>query len=107
MSFPVFLDENVNVLLASLLNQAGFDAMTTVASGRANTGASDEEQLEFATSLGRALLTHNVRDFAPMAQVWASSGRNHAGIILCEIRSPRDLYQRMLRLQAMYHEWLS
>src|SRR6516225_12284641 len=41
--------------------------------------ASDEEQLAFATAENRAILTFNIRDFAPLHEAWqaASSCRHH------------------------------
>jgi hypothetical protein len=44
----------------------------------------DDEQLAFAAEQGRAVLTYNMKDFAPLATVWYEAGRNHAGIILSE-----------------------
>jgi hypothetical protein len=57
----IYLDEDVSVLLASLLRSRGFEVMTTQESG--NAAASDERQLEYAASDGLALLTHNRTDF--------------------------------------------
>ncbi len=43
---------------------------------------SDEEQLEFAASRGRAIYTSNVEDFARLHRGWLANGRHHAGIIV-------------------------
>jgi len=107
LSLLLFFDENVDVNLAALLSQRGFDVLTTQAAGRANAGFSDESQLEFAAKEGRAIFTHNVRDFAPLAEAWASAGRHHAGIVVSEIRPPWELSTRMLSLQAMYPTGIS
>ena len=57
----LYFDEDVDILVATLLRSRGFDVMTTVESG--NLGASDERQIEFAASNGGALVTHNRADF--------------------------------------------
>ena len=63
----VYLDEDVDVLIANLLRSRGFNATTTVQAGQ--RGKSDAEQLEFAASLGAAILTHNRTDFEGLAQI--------------------------------------
>jgi hypothetical protein len=82
VAFPLFLDEDVDVELASLLSVAGYDVLTTLSAGRANLAVSDDDQLTYATVNGRALFSHNVKDFVALAQEWASSGKVHAGLIL-------------------------
>ncbi|MEW6284091.1 MAG: DUF5615 family PIN-like protein, partial [Candidatus Eremiobacterota bacterium] len=49
------------MLLAKVLRQRGIDIIHVLEVGR--TGRTDLEQLEFAVSEERAILTHNVRDF--------------------------------------------
>ncbi|HEY7152944.1 MAG TPA: DUF5615 family PIN-like protein [Gemmataceae bacterium] len=63
--------------------------------------ASDEEQLLFATTENRAILTFNIRDFAPLHEAWQAAARPHAGIIVSQQLGSRHygvLLQRMLRL---------
>ena len=45
-------------------------------------GANDETVLVRAVQQGRAVLTFNVRDFAPLVVRWFHEGREHFGIIL-------------------------
>lgn len=49
-------------------------------------GAADADLLVWAAGEGRALVTENVRDFAPLAQEWAVTGRDHAGIVFTNPR---------------------
>lgn len=102
MSFPLYLDEQVDVELATLLRRSDHDVLTTVEAGRANKSVSDEEQLAFATSAGRAILTHNVRDFEPLGRIWSRQGRPHAGIIVSELRPARELYEGLRLLFEWY-----
>lgn len=80
MSFPLYFDEHVPRVLAAMLIAAGHDVLTTQQAG--NRGADDESQLEFATSVRRAMYTHDVGDFYEIAEAWAASGRGHCGIVI-------------------------
>jgi hypothetical protein len=76
----VYLDEDVDVLLAPLLAAHGIDCLTTVAAG--NLSRTDEEQLTFAFQETRLLITHNHTDFENLATAWWGRQRDYAGIIL-------------------------
>ena len=57
--------------------------------------------LLFSTSQNRALVTFNIRDFAPLHEQWTAAGRHHAGIIVSQQLSSRQyglLLSRTLRL---------
>jgi predicted nuclease of predicted toxin-antitoxin system len=85
--------------LAADLRGQGFDVVRTEEAGQDE--ASDEEQLDYAASHGRAILTFNIRDFAPLHESWQSAGRPHAGMIVSQQLGSRQyhlLLQRMLRL---------
>jgi predicted nuclease of predicted toxin-antitoxin system len=92
----LYLDEDVDVLVARLLEARGFSATTTQESGR--TGRSDREQLVYATENECALLTHNRVDFERLARQFVEQGRTHYGIILATRRPPHQLTNRLLRL---------
>ena len=77
----------------------GYDVVTTQEAGKDT--APDEEQLAFATAENRAILTFNIRDFAPLYEAWQAAARPHAGIIVSQQLGSRQyglLFQRMLRL---------
>jgi hypothetical protein len=76
----VYLDEDVDVLLAPLLAARGIDCLTTLAAG--NRQQSDEEQLRFALQDSRVLISHNRTDFEDLAVAWWGQQRDHAGILL-------------------------
>ena len=97
MSFPLYFDEDQNVRIAARLIRAGFDVLTARDAGRAGRGVSDEDHLQFAAELGRALVTTNARDFAPIFDVWWQKDRHHAGIILVSPQKAADVtYHRLL-----------
>ena len=58
----LLLDEDVRPLLAEILRQRGCDAVHVLEVGRG--GKSDPEQLAYAVSQGRVMLTHNIRDLS-------------------------------------------
>ena len=95
----LYLDRHIVGRLATDLRGRGFDVLRTEETG--NDTASDEEQLAYAATDRRAIVTFNIRDFAPLNQKWQTSGRPHAGIIVSqqlESRQYRALLQRLLRL---------
>ncbi len=62
----LYLDEDVNVLVADLLEARGFDVLT-VRDAR-QLRASDEKQLAYAVSQSRTLVTYNRADFEALVQ---------------------------------------
>lgn len=89
----LYLDEDVAAVLARMLAARGYPAVTTPDAGR--IGATDREQLLFATEKGWMLVTHNRADFVRLAQELAADGRHHAGLVLCVRRPPRELADRI------------
>ena len=95
----LYFDRHIMARLADDLLSRGYDVLTTEKAGLDT--ATDEEQLAFATEEGRAILTYNIRDFAPLHRQWPAEGRSHAGIIVSRQLGSRQyglLLQRMLRL---------
>jgi hypothetical protein len=90
----LYLDEDVDVLLAQLVRARGFSAVTTQEAGR--LGATDEQQLFYAASQHWALLTHNRADFESLHQAFVAPGREHSGIIIAARRSPYEMVRRLL-----------
>ena len=90
----LYLDEDVSVLVAELLRARGFSVQTTQEAGQ--TGAADDEQLTYAVSQRRALLTHNRDDFARLALEYFADGRSHYGVIVAVRRPPNEIVRRLL-----------
>ncbi|HKI38606.1 MAG TPA: DUF5615 family PIN-like protein [Gemmataceae bacterium] len=92
-------DRHIMGRLAVDLRGRGYDVVRTEEVGKDT--ATDEEQLAFATAENRAILTFNIRDFAPLHEAWQAAERPHAGIIVSQQLGSRDsglLLQRILRL---------
>lgn len=96
MKICLYLDEDVDVALASALRQRGIDALTTQEAG--NIGWPDGDQLTFATQTGRVFFSHNRGDFARLHQMGMLSGRSHAGIILSDQAPVGELLRRLSNL---------
>ena len=77
----LYTDEDVDVHLAIQLRRGGYNVVSCREAGNAAHGYSDEWQLAYATSQGRAILVHNISHFAPLDAAWKADGRVHCGII--------------------------
>jgi hypothetical protein len=90
----LYLDEDVNVLIAELLRARGFDAITARDAGQLN--ATDKAQLAHAVSQGRTLVTHNRTDFEELVRDYFDANRTHYGVIFAVRRPPREMANRLL-----------
>ena len=79
------MDEDVDVLVASLLPSRGFEATTAQQAGQ--LGKTDADQLEYAVSQRAAILTHNRTDFEVLAREYFEQERMHYGVIIA-VRNP-------------------
>ncbi len=94
----LYLDQDVWVGLAASLRQAGFDAIATKEANR--KGASDAEQLAYAITEKRAILTHNTRHFVPLARTLFYESKPHYGIIVAPHLEKGELLRRTTALLA-------
>jgi hypothetical protein len=76
-----YLDEDLqSQALLTGLRARDVDVLTTTEAARNET--TDEEQLAFATGVGRVLVTSNVVDFPRIHGEWLAAQKEHAGIVL-------------------------
>ncbi|NET10328.1 MAG: hypothetical protein F6K16_37640 [Symploca sp. SIO2B6] len=92
----LYLDEDVNVLIADLLRARGFDAITTRDAEQLH--ATDAEQLAYAVSQSRTIVTHNRTDIEELVQSYFDSGQTHYGVIFAVRRPPQEIAQRLLAI---------
>jgi predicted nuclease of predicted toxin-antitoxin system len=92
----LYLDENVHPFIADALRRRGWQATTTVEVGR--RGATDADQLAFATEQGSTLMTYNVGHFARLHYELVARGETHAGIVLATQADPRRNLRSLLNL---------
>ncbi len=92
----LYLNEHLSPRLAVQLRRYGFDAISSREAERLSD--QDEDQLAFAVSQQRALVTFNAGDFARLHQQYVAQGREHWGIVLSTEESISVLLHRLLRL---------
>lgn len=90
----LYLDEDVDVLVADLLRARGFTAVTTREANQ--LGKDDAAQLEYAIAHEYTFLTHNRADFAALALKYFEERREHAGIVISARHSPHEIVRRLL-----------
>ncbi|MBN3894367.1 MAG: DUF5615 family PIN-like protein [Nostoc sp. NOS(2021)] len=89
----LYSDEDMSALVATLLRSRGLD-ITTV-SEQATLGKTDREQLEFATSVGRCIMTHNRVDFERLHLQYIEENKEHFGIIVVPQKNAYEVAQRI------------
>ena len=92
----LFLDEDVWLGLAATLRERDFDVMHVYEVERGEM--SDADQLAYAAGQGRAILTHNAKDFVPLAIGYFFNKRSHGGVILSPQIEKGELVRRTLNL---------
>lgn len=77
----LYLDEDASdPVIKKAIEDTQFDVISTYDEDM--EGASDVEQLKFATSEERVLFSFNARDFAQLHEEWHELGKEHYGILL-------------------------
>jgi predicted nuclease of predicted toxin-antitoxin system len=99
LSLLVYLDHNVDPLLAQDARKAGCDAVAALEVG--NAALADADHLSWAAEHGRCIITHDYDDYPRLAAEWFFAEQDHPCIILC--RQPPDIshgemLRRLLRL---------
>lgn len=89
----LYTDEDMSALVATLLRSRGLD-VTTVPE-QATLGKTDREQLEFATSIKRCILTHNRVDFERLHLQYLEENKQHFGIIIVPQKNAYEVAQRI------------
>jgi predicted nuclease of predicted toxin-antitoxin system len=92
----LYLNEHLSPRLVAQLRQYGFDVTSTLESGMVE--ADDDEQLAYAASQQRAIVTFNHKDFAVRHAQYLAAGKEHWGIVLSTQESTDVIRQRLLRL---------
>ncbi|PKO22744.1 MAG: hypothetical protein CVU38_07895 [Chloroflexi bacterium HGW-Chloroflexi-1] len=90
----LYFDEDADGRLVQAVRQRGYDIQLA---RQANMlGASDDDQLAYAVSQGRAFVTHNVQHFPPLCAEWEAAGREHSGVIMLLGRPTIGIWLRRL-----------
>jgi len=92
----LLLDEQIWVYLATLLREEGFDVYHVTEVGLGKTP--DPKILEAAIEKHRAVVTFNVKDFAPLIEEYFKDGKEHYGIVASNQVSQGELKKRVTNL---------
>lgn len=95
-----YLDENLSPQIAAIA--PGFDIDATSSHEVGLNGKTDEEQLSYATSVGRCILTNDLEDFLDLAERYAREDRLHAGILLLAPSLPPDAFLAVAQALQFY-----
>ncbi len=90
------LNEHLSPRLAAQLRTYGFDVTSTLEMNMIATD--DDEQLAYAASSQRAIVTFNHKDFSVRHDRYLETGQEHWGIILSTEESLDVLRRRLLKL---------
>jgi hypothetical protein len=98
-----FFDEHVSHSVTNGMRRHGADVLTVQEAGRRRLP--DEEQIRFATSGGRVVVTIDI-DYVTWAADFLARGEEFAGIVYCAPRRylyhPSRLLQDLLILHGVY-----
>ena len=92
----LYTDADIHGRLAAQLRGNGFDAISAYEAS--NAQLDDSDQLEYAASHRRAILTCNAKDFEPLVKEWWWAGRKHYGVIVSEQLPLGEMLRRVMRL---------
>jgi len=93
-----FDEDSMRHALVEALRKRGVDILTALEAGTIEEP--DADQLEYATTCGRAIYSFNVADFCQIHAQWLTERKSHAGIILARQQqySVGEQMRRLLRL---------
>jgi predicted nuclease of predicted toxin-antitoxin system len=92
----IYTDADVSLELADQLRARGYDAVSALEVG--NYRLLDHEQLDYAISQRRAILTFNTKHFKPLFESFWHQNKDHYGIILSDQIELGELLRRTLKL---------
>ena len=92
----LYFDEDVSVGIVENLRTRGFDVLSVRDAGA--RGKSDDEQMLYAVSQRRAVVTHNRVDFEKQHAKFLESGMKHYGVIVAKRRKDAEVVAKLLAL---------
>jgi Domain of unknown function (DUF5615) len=96
----LYLDEDISPKVSELLRKKGIDALS--AHECSMLGASDEDQLAYAVTDGRAMVTRNRNDFIALTVHWFEALKPHNGLILVPHTIPGSDFGKLASLLMKY-----
>lgn len=98
-----FTDEHISNAVIAGLRRRGIDVLTVTEAGRRTFP--DDEQLRYATSLGRTIVTHD-EDYLQLAADFEQRGETYAGVAFADydkfFQNVGGLIQSLLIVHGVY-----
>ncbi len=95
-----YLDEDLSPKIAEILRQAGID--TTCAHDVGMLQASDLDQIEYASSQERCLVTRNRNDFIKLTVQFFNESRPNFGVLIIPYSYPGDHFRLIAEALKKY-----
>lgn len=92
----LYFDEDVSVRIVDNLRTRGFDVLSSRDADM--SGRSDDEQMLYAVSLRRAIVTRNRVDFEAQHNKFVENGLKHYGVIVAKRRKDTEVVTKILAL---------
>ena len=92
----LYFDEDVSVGIVENLRTRGFDVISVRDADA--LGRSDDEQMLYAVSQKRAIVTHNRVDFEKQHIKFLENGMQHYGVIVAKRRRDMEVVAKLLEL---------
>jgi predicted nuclease of predicted toxin-antitoxin system len=96
----LYLDEDISHKVAEIIRKRGMDAVSAHETGM--LGASDEEQLTFAATEGRAMVTRNRDDFMTLTVQFFEALKPHKGLIIVPHTIPGSEFGKFAALLVKF-----
>ncbi len=94
----LYLDEDISPKVSVILRKKGVDAVSAHEADMLES--SDEEQLSFAASEGRAMVTRNRDDFISLTVKFFEDLKQHEGLIIVPYSIPGSEFSRLADMLA-------
>ena len=95
-----YLDEDLSPKVAEILRREGVDVESAHEAGMLQ--ASDLEQLEYAASKKRCMVTRNRNDFIRLTVLFFNENRPHHGVLIVPHSYPGDRFAQLARALKKY-----
>ena len=92
----MYLDEDISSKVAEILRKKGMDAVSAHETGMLE--ASDDEQLAFAASEGRTMVTRNRDDYITLSVQFFEDLKPHKGLIIVPHTIPGSEFSKLATL---------
>ena len=95
-----YIDEDLNPKIADILKREGIDALSSRKAGMLQ--ASDLEQLKYASSEKRCMVTRNRNDFIRLTVQFFNENRPHYGVLIIPHSYPGDRLNHIAKALKKY-----